>query len=267
MVYQNMPSFGYRQAVINEQHFFKSGVLPDGVLPSDQGIKDAWENALIIINDDTWPKKSPIVSINIEKWLLWPWADRDKHRVNAARYADVAQRLKEHSDASLCYYSILPFGGVAVASRASREAPYREEWVSTNKETSKLFAGALGALCPQMYSFYGGKDETTRAAYLDQWKQFARDTVALARELHPDLPIYPYVWPQFHPGGSEKDYDFVPADRWEAQLRLLKEITDGVILWGGTDFHNEGHLQWDDDAPWWQATKRVFPELNKQVNQ
>ncbi len=265
MVYQNMPPFGHRQAVINEQHFFKSGVLADGVLPSEQGIKDAWQNALIITNDNAWPRKSPIVSINIEKWPLWPWVNRKIHRLNATRYADVARRLKAHSNASLCYYSILPFGGVAVVARSRRESAYLNVWRETNRETSRLLGGELGALCPQMYSFYGGKDSATREANLKQWQQFARSTVALARELHPDLPVYPYLWPQFHPGGTEKDYDFVPADRWEAQLRLLKEIADGVILWGGTDFHRGGHLKWDENAPWWQATRRVFPDLNEVV--
>ncbi|MFC1608411.1 hypothetical protein ACFL47_10630, partial [Candidatus Latescibacterota bacterium] len=57
-------------------------------------------------------------------------------------------------------------------------------------------------------------------------------------------PVYPFIWPEYHPSNSQRTGTDVTGPYWRRQL-----------VWGGWQ------RDWEDDAPWWIATKEFLAEL------
>ncbi|MFD6421833.1 discoidin domain-containing protein [Streptomyces sp. NPDC060198] len=83
------------------------------------------------------------------------------------------------------------------------------------------------AFFPSLYTYSAGEDAWNTALTAD---------VAKARAVDADVPLLPYVWPQYHGGSSPSslDYTFVPAAQWSVQLATIRELgLPGAVVWGG----------------------------------
>ncbi len=263
MLYKDMPAFGERQIVVYEQSFFGAGTLADGIRPSDEGIAQAVSNAHIQRQHHRDKALSPFIAVDIERWHTWPFVTQRQHAESISHYADTLKRFQQVARQPVCIYSILPTGGINASTRAIKDKPLREQWISANRNAARQLRGVVNALCPQLYSYYRYPTSLGRNIALDQWKNFATQMVTLGRQLAPGLPVYPFIWPQYHQGGNVAGFEFVDQTVWRAQLEHLKTLADGVILWGGYDFGPNKPLAWDDNAPWWQTLQSVFPELTR----
>ncbi len=260
MTYKEMPHFGTRMPVIYESTFFQHGHLADGVSPSDEGIARAATKARRLVGDKTWPITAQMVALDIERWGSWPFESLAQTRRSARLYRQTAARFKKTAELPMCFYAVFPNSGIAISTQAVRDEKYRAQWQQANKIIAHEVLETLDILCPQLYTYYDTPGADGRQKAIDQWKRFASDTVALARQFAPGKKVYPFIWPQFHAGGTFKDYPYVPAEYWRAQLEHLKTIADGAILWGGYDFAHKDQQTWSPDAPWWQVLQQVFPQ-------
>ncbi len=85
------------------------------------------------------------------------------------------------------------------------------------------------AFFPSAYTF--SANETT-------WSSTLSGNLATAAAIAPGVPVYPYVWPQYHQGSSPDSLSlgFVPADQWSFQLATLHHLgLRGAVVWGGSN--------------------------------
>ncbi len=265
MLYKDMPPFGEKQVVVYEQSFFGAGKLADGIRPSDEGIAQAVNNARIQQRHSNRPI-SPFIALDLERWPTWPFASQAEHLESVSHYADTARRFQQSAREPICLYSILPTGGINASTRATKDAALERQFRQANQATARRLDGIVNALCPQLYSYYRYPLSLGQSVALNQWKLFATQMVTLARELAPGLPVYPFVWPQYHHGGNVKDFSFVNDDVWRAQLEHLKTLADGIILWGGYDFGPNQPLAWDEQASWWQVLQETLPQQTRRTD-
>ena len=80
------------------------------------------------------------------------------------------------------------------------------------------------AFFPSLYTF-----NDDRAA----WARRVRNDVAIARSIAPQLPVYLYLWPQYHEG-TPKALQYLNASYWSFQLRTAARYANGVVIWSGT---------------------------------
>jgi len=98
---------------------------------------------------------------------------------------------------------------------------------------------------PQAYTF----DNDTSF-----WVDSIATKVAECRRIAPGKPIYPYIWPQYHPMiGRPLAGTYVPGEFWLLQLATLKALkVDGVVFWGGYK------TPWDPNQGWWRETLKFL---------
>ena len=67
------------------------------------------------------------------------------------------------------------------------------------------------------------------------------------------------AWYLSRPAGPTTYYLRLPPDYWMLQLETITKHADGVVIWGGWGDH--GPEPWNEEAPWWQVTKRFMQRL------
>ena len=103
----------------------------------------------------------------------------------------------------------------------------------------------VDAVYPSLYTFYDD-----RAGWVAQAKSLVCEARRLSKK-----PVYVFIWPEYHPSSVKKN-QWLPRSYWELQLDTLREIADGVVIWGGFDMYANRSRQWDPNAAWWSATRQ-----------
>jgi hypothetical protein len=191
------------------------------------------------------PIHGDIVVLDIEQW---PTRDpKLTPAVTLPQMTELAQRLRSAKlHLPIGYYAVLPVRDYWRAVKGPESKEYIE-WQREN-DLLKPLAKEVDALFPSLYTFY---DE------VDGWKRYARANLSEARRLSSGKPIYALLWPEYHNSNKKLAGQFVPGEYWAAELRTVAEMADGVIVWGGW---NNGPRPWDENAPWWAATKTFIAE-------
>lgn len=258
-LYEGAPAFGARMVVVYEPLLFKHGTLPGTPLPSEEGIAAAVRNAAAqrAAVEERGGTVAPVIALSLERWPLWPAVPLDAHVRSIADYADVARRFAEASGEKVCLFDVFPGAGRPTVVRSRDELELREEWEAAARAAWKELEEAVDAACPRLYTYYDDADPDQHAILIDQWRGYAADTIAMARAVAPSLPVYPFLWPRFHPGGEAPQRD-IPPDYWRAELETVREAADGVVLWGGVDMESRTRESWNPEAPWWGITREMF---------
>lgn len=147
---------------------------------------------------------------------------------------------------SLGYYAVLPQADYWRAIAPSFSAEHRA-WQRENDLLAAV-EKRVDALYPSIYTFYPDRDG---------WVRYARAQVAEARRVS-DKPVRAFLWPEYHSSGPVQG--FLPADYWRLQLETLREIADGIVLFGGWDERARARRPWDANAPWWQELRAFMAE-------
>jgi hypothetical protein len=169
----------------------------------------------------------PLV-IDIEKLPLKGSPETARH--NAETLAKLADWAHEAAPGK-----IIGFYGTNTLSRV---AP-------SNLPEARELARHVDAFFPPMYTF-----DDDRVA----WEKRAQESVAEARELGPDKPVYFYLWPQYH-DGTPKAFQYVDAAYWKFQLETARRYSDGIVLWSPSKY------DWNDATGWWSATQQFARTL------
>lgn len=114
------------------------------------------------------------------------------------------------------------------------------------------------AFFPSLYTY--STNETT-------WNTTLTADVTKAAAVDADVPLLPYIWPQYHGGSSPSslDYTFVPTAQWSVQLATLSELgLPGAVVWGGWPISETCDDACQDAAPsagWLAATRSFLSDL------
>ncbi len=127
------------------------------------------------------------------------------------------------------------YGSNTLTRVAAADLPYARE-----------LATHVDALFPPAYTFNDDRDA---------WAKRAQAAAAEARSLVAGKPVYFYLWPQYH-DGTPKQFEYVDAGYWSFQLKTVRGLGDGIVLWGPSKF------DWDDATGWWRATQAFMQGLH-----
>ena len=181
---------------------------------------------------------TPVV-IDIEHWPLT--GDEDEVSANIAKYISVVDWMnEERPELVFGYYGTLPVRNYW-APVGNNDM---DEWQGQNERLMKL-AEHVEVVFPSIYTFY--KDQSG-------WETYAKANIQEARRY--GKPIYPFIWPEYHPSNAQLTGTDVSGEYWRRQLDLCRQYADGFVIWGGWK------RTWDDNAPWWIATKEFLVELS-----
>ncbi len=255
-----MPAMGKRPAVVYEHAYYPGGQQTADGRPTALGYQYAVQNALDQYFHPVVPATHDLVVIDVERWHVWPWVVGDAHRASVEKYAEVARETRAGTNQPVCVYSIAPSAGLLHSNWSVTDPAVRAAWTAHSDVTTEVLLPEVDALCPALYTYYGGTTEQALGQSIEQWKGFARETIAEARRMAPGKPVYTFVWPQYHTGGTYKDYRYLEDRYWRAQLELVKEQADGVILWGGWNFTTNLQQPFNPNASWYRIYREVFPD-------
>ncbi|MFD7134775.1 discoidin domain-containing protein [Streptomyces sp. NPDC059894] len=114
------------------------------------------------------------------------------------------------------------------------------------------------AFFPSLYTY--SANETS-------WNSTLTADIAKAAAVDADVPLLPYIWPQYHGGSSPAslDYTFIPAAQWSVQLATIVELgLPGAVVWGGWPISQTCDDACQAEAPtagWLAATRSFLDEL------
>ena len=198
--------------------------------PNEALVRSAAKNILDTVN--------PVV-IDIEHWPLT--GDKDVVSANIAKYISVVDWMnEERPELVFGYYGTLPVRNYwsPVGNNGM------DEWQGQNERLMKL-AEHVEAVFPSIYTFY--EDQSG-------WETYAKANIQEARRY--GKTVYPFIWPEYHPSNAQLTGTDVSGEYWRRQLDVCKQYADGFVIWGGWK------RTWDDNAPWWIATKEFLVELS-----
>ncbi|WP_055585890.1 discoidin domain-containing protein [Peterkaempfera griseoplana] len=114
------------------------------------------------------------------------------------------------------------------------------------------------AFFPSAYTF-STSEET--------WDSTLSTNVTHAAAIDANIPVYPYIWPQYHQGSSPSSLSltFVPAAQWSFELATLHEVgIAGAVVWGGLSTSGTCDATCESQAGsggWFSATKSFLQSL------
>lgn len=189
--------------------------------------------------------------VNIEHWPLK--GDVDAVRNSSAKYEQVLEWVKEAApDLEIGLYGMFPIRDYWRAIKGSRSDEYRD-WQQQNDLLSNLAHSTIDFILPSLYTFY--RDQ-------EGWVKYAVANITEARRFNTDKPVYVFLWPQYHESNKIFGLEYLSGDYWRLQLETAYKYADGLVIWGGWDFRNNGQENWDNTAPWWNVTKEFIKKHN-----
>jgi len=189
------------------------------------------------------------VVLDIERWPLN--GDGVAVQSTVGKFLSVLSWIKgEVPGVPVGFYGTVPLPDYL---RAIRD-PASEEFQSWQQDNDRLegVSDRVDALFPSIYTFY-----TDRQG----WVTYAIAQIAEAKRKAKGKPVYAFLWPQYHESNRVLGLRPLDPDYWELQLNTVYQHADGVVIWGGWGDH--GPESWNEEAPWWQVTKRFLRRLDQ----
>jgi hypothetical protein len=198
---------------------------------------------------------TPLV-IDIEHWSIDIRAEQEETvETNIRKLIQIIDWIRhERPEVKLGFYGLLPLQDYWTPVRhltaiergmlnAKFEADYKA-WQAANDRLKRL-AEKVDFVFPSLYTFYDD---------IEGWKKYARCNIEEARKF--GRPVYPFLWMDYHDSNKELKGQQLPAETWQAELALCRELADGVVIWGGWK------RQWNPWAPWWKVTVEFIQREN-----
>jgi Hyaluronidase len=241
-LYKNKPSFtGYPIRPITllyEARLFPGKHAPSA-MPPEQTVRSiakelSQASEPVIIDIERWPLKGnpQVVKENVDKLVtILSWIKAEAPNIQVGAYGTVP--LND-------YWR-------AIRGPASKE---HQAWQRDNDRLEK-WAAQMDALYPSLYTFYPDRQG---------WVQYAVAQLTEAKRIAKGKPVYAFLWPQYHESNASLRLQPVEPDYWELQLNTVYQYADGLVIWGG--WGDNGAESWNEEAPWWQVTKRFMRQIS-----
>ncbi len=242
-LYKNKPSFSDYPVlrpitVLYEWPLFLTG-QSSAALPSEQRVRSAVK--------DLREASDPVV-LDIERWPLK--GDAQAVKMSVGKLLMVLSWIKqEMPSAKIGTYGTVPLPDYWRAIRGRTNAEF-QAWQGDNDRLDELLP-SMDALYPSIYTFYSDRQG---------WVTYAIAQIEEARRKANGKPVYPFLWPQYHESNYLIGLKPIEPDYWELQLNTVSQYADGVVIWGGWGKHEPE--PWNEDAPWWQVTKRFMNQID-----
>ncbi len=241
-LYKNKPALsGYSLKPIKllyESRLFPKGHQPQA-LPPEQAVRS--------IAKELRGTSEPVI-VDIERWPLK--GDATVVKESVGKLSSILSWIKaEAPDIHLGAYGTVPVRDYWRAVRGPGSKEY-QAWQRDNDRLEEL-ATWQDALYPSLYTFYPDRQG---------WVAYAIAQLAEAKRKSNGKPVYAFLWPQYHESNATLRLQPIEADYWELQLNTVRQHADGLIIWGGWGDH--GPEPWNEEAPWWQVTKRFMQTLS-----
>ena len=225
--------------VLYEAQLFVANQLPSAMPP---------ETIVRSLAHDLRGSSEPVV-LDIERWPLT--GDGLAVQSTVEKFVSVLSWVKGEAPGVL--FGI--YGTVPVQDywRAIRD-PASAEFQSWQQDNDRLegISDRVDALFPSIYTFYPDKQG---------WVTYAIAQIAEAKRKAKGKPVYAFLWPQYHESNRVLGLRPLDPDYWELQLNTVYQHADGVVIWGGWGDH--GPESWNEEAPWWQVTKRFLRRFDQ----
>ena len=241
-MYANRPdlqAFGMEPALVPTAYFWWRPGESREQPPSQRSVR-AW------VEDQ--PVRDAVLAIDLEWWPVRGTPAQVRQSVNRYRELLALTRNAGYTG-PIGFYAVPPVGDYWRAIRAENSTQYRE-WREENDAVADL-AADVDVLFPSLYTFY---DDPAR------WERYAIANIRESRRLAPGKPVYAFIWPQYHDSNSDLGLDWIPEEAWGRQLSVLAQHADGVVIWGGWNFSRRRPLNWNENAPWWRATREFLAQ-------
>lgn len=188
----------------------------------------------------------PVV-LDIERWPLK--GDGMAVQSTVAKFISVLSWVKDEAPAvPFGLYGTVPIPEYWRAIRDPASAEYRS-WQQDNDRLESI-SNRADAMFPSIYTFYPDRQG---------WVAYAIAQIAEAKRKGKGKPVYAFLWPHYHESNLLLGLRPLDPDYWELQLNTVAQHADGVVIWGG--WGNNGPESWNEEAPWWQVTKRFMQRL------
>lgn len=190
----------------------------------------------------------PVV-LDIERWPLK--GDHLAVQSTVAKCVSVLSWVKaEAPNVQAGMYGTVPIPDYWRAIRDHSSMEFRS-WQQDNDRLEAVI-DHIDALFPSIYTFYPDRQG---------WVTYAIAQIAEARRKAKGKPVYAFLWPQYHESNQLLGLRPLDQDYWELQLNTVAQHADGVVIWGGWGVN--GPEPWNEEAPWWQVTKRFMKRLEQ----
>ena len=242
-LYKNKPSLGTYDVrpitVLYESHLFVASQSPAAVPP---------EPIVRSLAYDLRGSPEPVI-LDIERWPLK--GDGIAVQSTVAKFLSVLSWVKaEAPGVPIGVYGTVPVPDYWRAIRDPASAEF-QSWQQDNDRLEGV-TDRVDALFPSIYTFY-----TDRQG----WVTYAIAQINEAKRKAKGKPVYAFLWPQYHESNLLLGLRPLDSDYWELQLNTVAQHADGVVIWGG--WGAKGPEPWNEEAPWWQVTKRFMRRLDQ----
>ncbi|MEQ1793394.1 MAG: hypothetical protein ABL970_04305 [Nitrospira sp.] len=237
-LYKNKPYLGiyniHPLAIVYEWRFW-SGAPSSQPLPAEHVVRmlaaeHRGVNEPLVIDIERWPLKGNAADVQsaVRRFsAILAWV---KHEIPSVRIG---------------LYGTVPLPDYWRAIRDPRSLDYRS-WQQDNDRLEAIVT-QVDALFPSLYTFYPDRQG---------WVIYATAQIREARRKANGKPVYAFLWPQYHESNLLLSHRPLDPEYWELQLKTVSDQADGVVIWGG--WGDKGPESWDEEAPWWQATKHFL---------
>lgn len=243
-LYKDKPSFaghpGFRPiTVIYEWPLFLNDQSPTA-MPPEQRVRSIAKK---------FGESSESAVLDIERWPLK--GDPQTVKTSVSKLLTVLSWIKaEAQNLKIGTYGTVPLPDYWRAIRGQGDKEY-QAWQRDNDRLEELLPH-MDALYPSIYTFYPDRKG---------WVTYAVAQIREARRKANGKPVYAFLWPQYHDQGQGVHAQLpIESDFWELQLNTMLTEADGIVIWGGWGEH--GPDPWNEEAPWWQATKRLMNRID-----
>ena len=188
----------------------------------------------VVLDIERWPLKGDELTVQstVRKFLLvLSWVEDEAPSVAFGVYGTVP----------------VPDYWRAIRDPASAEF---QSWQQDNDRLERI-SDRVDALFPSIYTFYPDRQG---------WVTYAIAQISEARRKANGKPVYAFLWPRYHESNLLLGNRPLDPDYWELQLNTVAQYADGVVIWGG--WGTNGPEPWNEEAPWWQVTKRLMKRID-----
>ena len=241
-LYKDKPSLAYYHVrpltILYESRLFVANQPPAAVPPEVVVRSLAYELRA---------SPDPVV-LDIERWPLK--GDGIAVQSTVAKFLSVLSWAKgEAPGVSFGVYGTVPIPDYWRAIRDPASAEF-QSWQQDNDRLERI-SNRVDALFPSIYTFYPDRQGCVT---------YAIAQISEARRKANGKPVYAFLWPRYHESNLLLGNRPLDPDYWELQLNTVAQYADGVVIWGG--WGTNGPEPWNEEAPWWQVTKRLMKRID-----
>jgi hypothetical protein len=186
------------------------------------------------------------VSFDIESWS-YSSSQLPTTISNLLQVMDIFRQVNPVS--KIGYYGVVPNDAYTWQNIQPAGSAKYIKWQQLNAALTPI-ADSVDYFFPSFYTF----DNDTAS-----WRALVNATLDETHRYSRSIPIYAYVWPQYH-DGQPNQLEFVDTTVWRYELETLYNLADGIVIWSSNKGPNGSVLAWDESQPWWQVTQSFIRE-------